>query len=174
MKDFRIDKTAMNIKVLNSYKASIECADVEKLEDLKNLSFTVEYYYSVVKLKEIASANYRPVNYPFKDETTFGFFTTKTRKLAPDNSANLDTEKTLMNRWNPKNKVVTYHLNSEFYKPGMERILEATMKSFDVVNASLKKSNAGFQIEVKKGDDKDLGDLRKSFIVLIPYPQPSL
>jgi hypothetical protein len=171
--DFRVDKKAMNFKVQKTYKAGIECADVERFEDLKNLSFTVEYFYSIVKLKEIASNNYEKINYPHQDETTFGFFTTKVRKLAPDNTTTLDTETTLMNRWNPKNSKVTYYLNSEFYKKGQESILLATEKAFATINRSLAKSNAGFQIEVKKGDDRDLGDIRKSFIVLVKDPQAS-
>ncbi len=173
MTDVGIEDDAMNIVVKKTYKASAGCAGIQTVDDLGRLTFSVDYNYSIVKLSSLADKNYEKVNYPYKDQSTFGFFTTEKKNLGVDNSTNLDSLETMMNRWSPNKKDVVYYLNEDFYKPEMKVILDSTVAAIKTVNSSLKKADAGIQIKLEKGEGKKIGDLRNNFIVLVSDPQAS-
>ena len=42
--------------------------------NLKSASFKVRYFYSLIKLSDLASPNYAKVEYPVEEHSTFGFF----------------------------------------------------------------------------------------------------
>ena len=170
-----VDKSSMNVIVKRTYKMAGSCAtSIESYDDLRYMTFTVDYAYSVFKLSSIADKNYVPVDYPAADQNEFGFFTTEQKTKTVDNHDHvMGIRKDLLNRWSPNKKTITYNLNSEFYVKGNEKILEATYNSIASINDSLNEAGAGIQIKLQKGDDAKLGDMRENFIVLVKDPQAS-
>lgn len=173
VRDVKVEKDALNIHVTKTWKADIRCADIETFADLRNMSFTVNYYYSFVKLSKLASQDYETIKYPFEDQNTFGYFTTETLKLTADNRTRDDSKLVMMNRWNPKRKEIVYYLNDTFYKEGMESILENTKQAIATINNSFTKAGVKLEIKLEDGRGKDIGDLRNNFLILVDDPQAS-
>lgn len=173
VKSVKMDKDSVNITVEKTISAGIECADVESFDDLRNLTFKINYHYSFVKLSKLASQNYEPVVYPNTDQNTFGFFTSTIKKLTADNQTTLDSDQTLMNRWNPKRKEIVYNLSSDFYDEDMKSIKTATEKAVQTINKSFATAGVDMSIKLEDGRNKVIGDLRNSFLILVKDPQAS-
>ncbi len=173
VKYLQMDSGSVNITVEKTITAGINCADLETLDDLRNITFKVNYHYSFVKLSQLAAQNYEPVNYPNADQNQFGFFTTTRKKLTADNLTTLDSDVTYLNRWNPNRGELVYHLNSEFYDEGMESVLAATYKAVDTINSSFKSAKVNLHITLADGRSKKMGDLRNNFLILVKDPQAS-
>lgn len=171
----KVDMTpdSLNISVERTMTAGIECADVESFDDLRNLSFKINYHYSFVKLSKLASPGYKPVIYPNTDRNTFGFFTSETKKLTADNRTTLDSDVTYMNRWNPERKEITYYLNDGFYEEGMDKLRADSIKAIETVNKSFATAGVDLKIKLEDGRGKAVGDLRNNFLVLVTDPQAS-
>lgn len=174
-----IVKDAINVKVRKTYKGKISCTGNittwdELMEQLRYMTFSVDYAYSIVKLSTITDKNYVPVEYDVADENKFGFFkTTKKQKTVDNHGHYMGLKQDYINRWSPNKKEVVYHLNEDFYLPEMSEILKATENAITTVNNSLEKANADMKIILKKGENSDIGDLRKNFLVLVKDPQAS-
>lgn len=173
VKDVKIEKDAVNIHIQKTWKAEIYCADIETFADLRNLAFTVNYYYSFAKLSSVADKNYQAVKYPFEDQNTFGYFTTDVMKLTADNRTTVDSKQTYMNRWNPARKEIVYYLNDTFYKPGMESIRSSTEQAITTINNSFEHAGVDMKIKLEDGRGKNIGDVRNNFIILVDDPQAS-
>ncbi len=169
VKKFKMEDGAINIHVQRTWKASIQCADLGEfsIRDLSNAAFSVDYFYSFVKLSKIASPDYQKRVYPFEDESTFGYFARDMKKKTADGRETAKSDYKVMNRWNPSRKEIVYYLNEPFYRPGMEAILLSTHQAVDTINASFQKAGVDMKIVLKDGRDKDIGDLRNSFIVMV-------
>ncbi|MCO4754473.1 MAG: zinc-dependent metalloprotease, partial [Bacteriovoracaceae bacterium] len=176
--DYTIKKGVLNIELEKTYKTSNSwrCiaehyfADTENMTGFSQAGFKVRFFYSVVKLESLASKDYEPVAYPIPDHDEFGFFKDKISKLNGNFDSQRKENNYLLNRWNPKKKVITYHLSDTFNKPKNKLIKDATYKAFEGMNKSLKLANAGFELELKEPSGKKSGDLRNSMIVLIDDP----
>lgn len=165
----KFEKDAINITLEKSFQTSIFCAG-DSLEDLKELGFRVRYHYSLVKLSSIKTPDYKRVEYPRSDETLFGFFNTRTRKLDVDNNDMETGEKTYINRWAP-GKAVVYQLSEGFTRPENKMFKNATVMAIKSINDSLKQANAGIQIELKDyTQGLATGDIRVNSIVLEQDP----
>jgi hypothetical protein len=173
VKDVKIEKDAINIHIQKTWKADIECADLQTFADLRNMAFTVNYFYSFAKLSTVTSKDYKAVKYPFEDQNTFGYFTTDVMKLTADNRTTVDSKQTLINRWNPARKEVTYYLNDAFYKPGMESVLSSTQQAIATINNSFEHAGVDMKIKLEDGRGKSIGDVRNNFIILVDDPQAS-
>lgn len=173
VKDVKIEKDAINIHMQKTWKAEIYCADVETFADLRNMAFTVNYFYSFAKLSTVANKDYKAVKYPFEDQNTFGYFTTDVMKLTADNRTTVDSKQTFMNRWNPARKEVLYYLNDAFYKPGMESVLASTQQAIATINNSFEHAGVDMKIKLEDGRGKSIGDVRNNFIILVDDPQAS-
>jgi hypothetical protein len=169
VKKFKMEDGAINIHVQRTWKANILCADLGEftVRDLSNAAFSVDYYYSFVKLSKIASPDYKTRIYPFEDESTFGYFARDMKKKTADGRETVNSDYKVMNRWNPSRKEIVYYLNEPFYRSGMEAILLSTHQAVDTINASFQKAGVDMKIVLKDGRDKDIGDLRNSFIVMV-------
>lgn len=169
VKKFKMEDGAINIHVQRTWKASIECADLGdfSIRDLSNAAFKVDYFYSFIKLSKIASPEYKERVYPFEDQGTFGYFTRDMKKKTADGRPTVNSTYQVMNRWNPNRKELVYYLNEPFYRPGMEAILLSTHQAVDTINASFQKAGVDMKIRLEDGRDKDIGDLRNSFIVMV-------
>ncbi|MBC74400.1 MAG: hypothetical protein CME64_00135 [Halobacteriovoraceae bacterium] len=170
----KVDAGAVNIKVKVAYEANPNCVMLKEMEDLRYLSFTVDYHYSLVKLSSIADPTYKKVEYPSVDESYFGFFKTVKKKKTVDNHDHyMGLRESYMNRWSPSKKEIVYYLNEDFYKPKFADILKSTKEAINTVNFSLAKANADMKVVLKDGRGKDIGDVRYNFLVLVDDPQAS-
>lgn len=169
VKNFKLEDGVLNIKVQRTWKAGLECADLGEftVRDLSNTTFTIEYYYSFVKLSKIASPEYKARVYPFEDQNSFGYFTTDLKRRTADGRPTVNSTYQVMNRWNPNRKEIVYYLNEPFYRPKMEAIRLATYQSVETINESFRKAGVDMKIRLEDGRDKQIGDLRNSFIVLV-------
>lgn len=175
---YEVKKGVINIELEKSYKmskswrciAELYFADTTSNSGLSNGGFKVRFNYSIVRLADIASSDYEPVNYPVPDHGEFGFFKNYERKLNDDFDSTRTNQTYLLNRWNPKKKVVTYHLSDTFNEKGQELIKESTYKVFDGLNIALKQANAGIQLKLEEPSGKLAGDLRYNVIQLITDP----
>lgn len=173
VKSLEINSDSLNVTVERTLSAGVECADLESFDDLRNLTFKVNYHYSFIKLSKLASTNYAPVVYPFTDQNTFGFFTTATKKLTADNRTTLGSDVTYLNRWNPARKEVIYYLSDDFYLEGMDKMRAASEKAVSHVNNSFARAGVDFKIKLEDGRGKKVGDLRNNFLVMVKDPQAS-
>lgn len=171
----KLENKALNITAKVTYKAAAKCVDtLQSYDDLRYLNFSIDYKYSLVKLSELADKNYSKVLYPKTDQKTFGFFTTEIKKKSIDNNDGLQgLTTTYMNRWSPNKKKVVYNLNKEFFLEENKGVLSATLKAISAVNKSLAKAKAGYVIDLEDGSNKEIGDLRNNFIILVGDPQAS-
>ena len=173
-----IKKGVLNIELEKTYKTSNSwsCIQNHYFDDTENMTgfskagFKVRFFYSVVDIKDLASKDYQPVAYPIPDHDEFGFFKDKISKLSSDFDRQRKENNYRLNRWDPKKKVITYHLSDTFDKPKNKLIKDATYKAFEGMNRSLKMANTGLQLELKEPSGKKSGDLRNSMIVLIDDP----
>jgi Met-zincin len=163
--DFNIERGLINIELEKTYKTSTseDCIS----NKLKNMSFNVRFYYSLVKLENLISKDYEPINYPVKDQSTFGFFTENTTKEDDTLHSNRRENIFLMKRWNPKKGKIIYDLGRNFSKPDNAQVKELTFKAFESINKTLDLAQAGFNIELRESSTLSPGDIRHSVINLI-------
>ena len=168
--ELKVTEDAINISVDKAYVADLACAP-DTLESLSDLTFRVVNHYSLVKINKLASPDYRPLSYKRAEETTFGFFDTRTLKLDRDNNSTVNSEKVFVNRWNPDKSKVVYHLTENFNKPENAKIKAATISAVENINSSLKKAGAVMQIELRDAfPGMNPGDLRVNSIALVEDP----
>jgi hypothetical protein len=173
MVDVSADQS-INFGMKIPYTAGANCVPLREMDDLRYLNFTVDYQYSLIKLSKIADKNFEPLRYNAEDERYYGYFKTEKKKLSVDNRDDLmGLREHVANRWSPNKSEIVYYLNADFYKPEMSSIKEATIKSINAVNASLKRAGAKFKIVLKDGRNKVIGDLRNNFLILVSDPQAS-
>lgn len=174
VKDVKIEADAVNLHIQKTWKANIFCAGIESFSDLRNLSFTVNYFYSFVKLSTLTKNRpYEPVTYPFEDQNTFGFFKTDKMTLSPDGRNLIRSNTTYLNRWDPNKAELVYNLSEGFYAPGMESIRAATDQAVTALNNSLDRAGVATRIKLQDGRGKSTGDLRNNFLILVSDPQSS-
>lgn len=167
-------KKAINFGMKVPYQAGANCVPLREMDDLRYLNFTVDYQYSLVKLSEYTDKSFEPLRYNAEDERYYGYFKTEKKKLSVDNRDDvMGLREHVANRWSPNRSEVVYYLNADFYKPEMKAIKKATVKSIKAVNKSLKRAGAKFEIVLKDGRNKVIGDLRNNFLILVSDPQAS-
>ncbi len=175
---YEVKKGVINIELEKTYKmskswrciAELYFADTDAYTGFSNGGFKVRFNYSIVRLKDLASADYEKVEYPISDHDEFGFFKNYERKLGDSFDPSRTNQSYLLNRWNPKKKVITYHLSDTYNEPEQKLIKEATYKVFDGINIALKKANAGIQLKLEEPSGKLAGDLRHNVLQLITDP----
>lgn len=169
--DYKAEKNAINIQIEKTYKSNLRCAG--NIESLKDLTFTVRYHYSFVRLSSVSTGDYQPLTYSKNDENNFGFFTSRLHQLDTDNSDIEGSEKFLFKRWNP-NMNITYTLSESFNEPQFKKIKDATVKAVSTINTSLSQSGSKIRIDLKSSNEKlHAGDIRNNMIVLVNDPQAS-
>jgi len=167
----------LNIELEKTYKVSKkwECIRENYFNDnLKNNSFKVRFFYSMVSLDKLSTKGYEKVEYPVTSHDVFGFFKSKSKKLNGDFDSQREEEKYFLNRWDPNKKVLTYYLSPSYSSDKNKLILEATMKSLKVMNKNLSSAGVNFKLQFIEQKDsktaKSPGDLRYNSIVLIDDP----
>ena len=77
MTHYQFSSGVINIEQEKTFKVSKSFGCIARYfytDNLKSTSFKVKFFYSLVKLKKLASKNYEPINYPSQDQKTYGFF----------------------------------------------------------------------------------------------------
>lgn len=144
--------------------------DTDDFTGLSTSAFSVKFTYSLVRLDDIASANYETIKYPIPDHGTFGFFTNAQKDLDDQfDPSRLNTDY-FLHRWNPKKKKIVYFLSDTFNEPGQELIKKATYEAVDGINQSLRSAEAQIEIVLKEPAGKNSGDLRNNVLQLITDP----
>lgn len=168
---YKIETDALNFQIERTFVTDINC--LGQIDSLSDATVTAVYHYSVVKAASVLSPNFKTVEYPDKDENTFGFFSTQQVKLDTDNNKSEKSIKKIMNHWNPERTVIDYHLSDEFAKPENKVIKDLTFSTVASINDGLAKSGAKFKINLHEPSGKVPGDIRNSMIVLVEDPVAS-
>ncbi len=164
-------KDAVNLTMEKTFQGSPLCANWADLEDITDLTFTVRYQYSFVKMSSLATPNYVPAQYTRADENNFGYFNTQRDQLDIDNNNTSQSRSFLFDRWNP-NRTVVYHMSEAFAKPEHAALRKATIESVKTINNSLDKAGAKLRIDLREPvPGLSPGDLRVNSIVLVEDPQ---
>lgn len=145
------------------------------LDSLKQLTFTARYQFSLVPLEKAVSADYETIEYTRTEEGLFGFFPAHEIKVAVDNRDNIDSEKMLVKRFNPKKSVIKYYLTRNFLKPENKPTLIATEEAVRAINNAFDSAMAGSDRKIRveteiAPEGVKAGDLRYNMIVLVEDP----
>ncbi|UYL09843.1 zinc-dependent metalloprotease [Bdellovibrio sp. SKB1291214] len=169
---YELKDDSLNIQVEKSFRGNPEClgSAMYSVNSVDDLQSQIIYHYSFNKLSKVTSPGYKAINYPLKDQNTFGFFTSENRKYDVDFNRSLKNQKEWMNRWNPERKEIVYFLSDNFDKPQYKSIKEATQVAFDRVNEGLKAAGLETRLVLKDPAHKQVGDTRNSMIVMVEDP----
>lgn len=177
--DYEISDGVINIELEKTYKVDNkwECIRNNYYEDkLSYNSFKVRFFYSLVKLDQLATKGYETINYPVTDHDKFGYFKNQKSKLGDVFDRQRQIDEIFLNRWAPtrKNNKLTYYLSKSFNKDANKELLDATMKATRIMNKGFKAANMPFELEMiqQDSDAKEVspGDLRYNTVVLIDDP----
>lgn len=168
-----IKKGLINVELRRTFEipARFECIiDLFEDDNLKSASFDVKYFYSIVRLSDLASPDYKSVDYPVTEQDDFGFFKTEVKKLNDIFDPRRPNQSFFLHRFNSNKKVITYKLSSTFSKPENLFLKDATFKAIEKINKALVDAEAGFEIKLEGPSEFLPGDLRVNSIVLIDEP----
>jgi len=173
MSHAEIKNGVINVEQIKTYKVAEQSRCMVELfydDNLKSSSFTVKHFFSIVRLKDLASKDYESFNYPQENHQTFGFFKDQNKPKAQDYTSSRERTKYLLNRFNPKKGKIVYKLSEEFSRPENKYILDATHEVVKKLNNSLNQANTKLKIELEKPSKIFPGDLRNNSLVLITDP----
>ena len=175
--DYEFSKDGvLNIELEKTYKLRNTWSCIRRNYFMGKLSFNsfkVRFFYSMVALDKLATKGYEKSEYAIENHSTFGFFKDEIETLNDDFDSNRKEVTYLANRWDPNKKVLTYYLSKSFNSEQNKPILEATMRSQEVMNANLASAGVGFKIQFLQQSESDNispGDLRYNTVVLIDDP----
>ena len=177
-----LTKDVLNIEMEREYelKSDLNCLIQNfdfKSFAIKNPSFKIRYFYSIVRLNQLASKDYQAIEYPIQEHSTFGFFKDRIERLGDNFDHSRSKSVYYLNRFNPGKeapRVMDFHLSATFNKPENLYLLDATRHAIKRVNRALETANAKIQIDLinaeSKEKEKRSGDLRYNTIVLVDAP----
>jgi len=172
LKDYELKKGVINIELEREFRISSSKSCIFKYlrstSGIQDFSFKTTFFYSLVRLKDISSPDYKKFNYPHLDQDKFGYFKNTIKTLGDNFRRSKKTY--LLNRWNPKRADLTYYLSNSFDEPGMEVFKDTTIKAVEDINKILEKAEVPFKVKLKEAEEKKSGDLRYNTIVLITDP----
>ncbi|MEK2687822.1 zinc-dependent metalloprotease [Bdellovibrio sp. GT3] len=170
--NYELKDGALNIQIEKGFRGNAGClgSALYSINSIDDLQTQIVYHYSFTKLSKMATPGYKAIEYPLKDQGTFGFFTSENRKYDVDMTRTLKNQKEWMNRWNPERKEITYYLSDNFNKPEFASIKKATQVAFDRVNEGLKAAGMKTRLVLNDPAGKKVGDTRNSMIVMVEDP----
>ncbi len=171
--DFEIKRGLINIEVEKEYVVSKNEQCIAKYllgQGLRpqDLSFKTTFFYSVVRLNDLASKAYIPRPYSIAEQGVFGFF--KNTQQIYDENYYQKIETSNINRWNPNKKKITYYLSDSFNEEGNDQFRQITLKVFEDINKVFKSIKIPFTLQLLPPAGKKLGDLRFNMINLVTDP----
>jgi|GEM_PF-1724255 len=169
---YKVEKDAINITIEKTMKQQFKCVGFAALINPGSVTYRMQQNISLVKLDSLTSENYEPMVY--RDDVggnEFGYFKTVYEELDPANKLCRDCHKEYVSRWNPKNKVIDYHLSVNFNKPENAGLKSATYHAVKTINESFKEAGTDMKIKLHDGTaDLIEGDIRKNLIVMVEDP----
>ncbi|HAZ12455.1 MAG: hypothetical protein A2X86_16855 [Bdellovibrionales bacterium GWA2_49_15] len=162
-----------NVEMERSYEVSSDFSCIIDLfysDNLKSASFNVKYFYSIVRLDSLISPNYETVRYPVTEQDDFGFFKDEDFRMNDIYDGRRMIQNFYLNRFNPKNATIKYHLSQAFARPENRFLKESTVKVIENINKSLSVAGTNVKIELVEPSEIFPGDLRNNSIVLIDDP----
>ena len=182
--DVEFTQDVLNIEIEKEYRLRDDWSCVAKNFDfrsysIKNPSFKVRYFYSIVRLNLLASSDYQTVEYPIEDQLRgFGFFKSRKLRLRNDFDHSRPEETYYLNRFRPGSedtpRRVNFHLSATFNKTENLYLRDATYRVIANVNQALSKAHANLQLDLIPApslkEEKRSGDLRYNTIVLVDEP----
>ena len=177
-----LSSDVVNIEVEREYQLNNRESCLLQHFDFKsfvvaNPSFKIRYFYSMVRLSQLATPNYQAVEYPVKEHSTFGFFKNRIERLGDYFDAARPKEIYYLNRFAPGKegpRSVDFHLSASFNKPENLPFKEATDQAIARINLALDAAHANLKLNLvyaqSRETEKRSGDLRYNSIVLIDEP----
>lgn len=170
--NYQLTPDALNIEVQKTFRGDISCLSKKGiiLTNLDDLQTQMVYHYSFTRLKNLASANYKPVDYPDSDESTFGFFKSTIQNSDIDYNQTEATKLQYLKRWSPDKQEIVYYMTDNFNKPEFKAIKRATQEAFAKVNNGLQAAGLKTRLTIKDPAQKNPGDMRNNMIILVEDP----
>ncbi|MFI5390605.1 MAG: zinc-dependent metalloprotease, partial [Bacteriovoracales bacterium] len=171
--NFEIKRGVINFELEKEYVVSKNEHCIAKYlfaEGLRpqDLSFKTNFFYSLVRLKDLVSKEYIPRPYSIAEQETFGFFK-NTQQIYDENYyGKMDISN--LNRWNPTKKKITYYLSDSFNEEGNDHFRQITIKAFEDINKVFKGIKIPFTLELLPPSRITPGDLRFNMINLVTDP----
>ena len=177
-----LSSDVVNIEVEREYKLNSRESCLLQHFDFKsfvvtNPSFKIRYFYSMVRLSQLATPNYQAVKYPVEEHSTFGFFKNRIERLGDYFDAARPQETYYLNRFAPGKegpRRVDFHLSASFNKAKNLPFKEATDQTIARINLALDAAHTNLKLNLvyaqSQETEKRSGDLRYSSIVLIDEP----
>ena len=177
-----LNQDVMNVEVEKEYQLNKQFDCITSHFDfksyvVKNPSFKIRYFYSIVRLNRLASEDYEPIEYPIQDHFKYGFFASRIEKLGNYFAPAYLKEISYLNRFNPGKegpRVIHFYLSANFNKPENLYLRAATHKTVKKVNYALREAQANIRLNLvhvgPHSGEKRSGDLRHNSIVLIEEP----
>ena len=177
---YEVEDGVINIELEKTFQVT---GEIDRIigyfvdEKPESLSFKARFFYSLVDINKLASANYTPVYYAETEHDTFGYFKTERKLDDVTGSCYKDCKvEYMLNRFNPEKDALEYHLSDTFYKPENKIFLDATREVIAKLNQQLAGADTGLPPVklVEYADDPseapNSGDLRYSMINLVDDP----
>ncbi len=163
---------SIQIELKRTYRVKEEDAIDFYGGSLSDLTFTVPFYYSLVRLDKVASTDYEPIRYAPYEKNKFGFFHTKHKKSDAFYHYSQGTSIAYLNRFNPKKSQIDYYLSDTFFKPENKVFLETTLSTFQDINDILQETGVPYINLVNFNQPMGIsaGDIRYNIINLIDEP----
>ncbi len=168
---YKVEKEAINITLEKTMRQNFSCAGLTALFNPAEVTYRMQQNISLVKLSTLASPDYEPLEYQLAGPNEFGYFRTIYTTRDASNRVCQDCRKEFVSRWNPKKKVIDFHLSSHFDKPENATLKSATYHGIKVVNEAFKEAGTDMQIVLHDNSPKNIeGDIRKNLIVMVEDP----
>lgn len=170
--DMDPENGSIQIELKRTYRVAESAAQEYYNGSISNLTFSVPFYYSLVKLDKATSKDYKPVRYSPYEKEIFGFFTKDHKRLDDFYGYSKGTSLSYLNRFNPQKSHIDYYLSDSLFKPENEVYLETTLDAVAQINRILQGTGVPF-LRIANPDKPahiSPGDLRYSIINLIDEP----
>lgn len=166
------DKGVINVELERTFTVNQSAIGDYLNTSFSDLSFKTSFYYSLVKLDNIASKDYQPIRYASADDSVFGFFDSTFEKLDEQGAATDGSERAYLHRFNPGKSTIDYYLSDTFFKPENKLFLDVTLSSIEHINKVLVGTGVPpiNLVNPDKVSGKQVGDLRVNMINLIDRP----
>ncbi len=161
--DYEFGEKHINFRIERTMANDIRCGYFDYLSDL---TASVVSNYNLVKLDSISTKDYQSINYPYGDESEYGFFITERRYADVDNAYRLNRQARLLTRWAPDRSEVVYYLSDEFNKPENKLLKQAAYKTIERVNDGLDDVGVQFRLRLDEKAGLSTGDMRYNMIIL--------
>ncbi len=168
----------INVEVERYFKADPQ--DQYQFGGLENTNFKTRFFYSLVKLDNLTSKDYKTVHYPGRDQAFYGFFKDEKSKRTATGEANVQGYTyNLVNRFNPELESIDYYLSDSYFEPDSKIFLDTTIKAIADINKVLKDTGVPTikivnpTAKATFADPNEIlhpGDLRRNVINLVTDP----